>query len=91
MLSQKHGPKVFKEFKVVEEESALSFFKVPCKFKNIFHLSQVLKHLLSISSTFLKQLLRAQILKAKKIQSSCQSFGICGHKSCSYNVDEIDP
>jgi len=47
------------------------------------------RDLRSISSMFYEQLLRAQIPKAQKIQSSCQSFcafGICTHKSCSYKT-----
>jgi len=45
----------------------------------------------SISQTFYLQLLRVQIPKAQKVQSSRQSFcafGICASKK---NVDEIDP
>jgi hypothetical protein len=48
----------------------------------------------SISPTFNGQLLHAQIPKAQKdgqIVSLFCAFGIFASKSCSYNVDEIDP
>ncbi len=50
--------------------------------------------IMSISSMFYEQLLRVQILKAQKdsqVVSPFCAFGICAHKSCSKNVDEIDP
>ncbi len=50
-------------------------------------------HLGSISSTFYKQLWSAQILKAQKdsqVVNLFYAFKICGCKSCSKNVDEIN-
>ena len=47
----------------------------------------------SISSMFYEQLLFPQIPKAQKdsqVVNLLCAFGICFHKSCSQNVDEID-
>jgi hypothetical protein len=48
-----------------------------------------------ISSMFYEQLLRTKILKAQnkdnQVVSIFGAFGICMKKSCSYDVDEIDP
>jgi len=53
-----------------------------------------IEHLVSISSTFYEQLLRAQIPKVKRrltLWLSLCTFGIWTQKSSLQNVDEIDP